>query len=72
MLIGFLDIPVGSLRRFRNESDKTVGYLISLAPAGPGMRFLEVGTPLDCEVITAPPQREREINGRLEAAWIRC
>ena len=64
----FLNMPVGSLHCFKNESDKTARLLISLAPAGLEEMFFEVGTPLDDDATTAPPPSEAEIKKLLEAA----
>jgi len=64
----FLNMPVGSLHSFKNESDETARLLISLAPAGLEKMFLEVGTPLPDDATTAPPPSETEIKKLLEAA----
>lgn len=64
----FLNMPVGSLHCFRNESDKTACLLISLAPAGLEEMFLEVGQPLPDDAQTAPPPNEADIKKLLEAA----
>ena len=64
----FLNMPVGSLHCFKNESDKTARLLISLAPAGLEEMFFEVGQPLADDVTDAPPPNEAEIKKLLEAA----
>ena len=64
----FLNMPVGSLHSFKNQSDKTARLLISLAPAGLEKMFFEVGTPLTGDVKPAPPPSEAEIKKLLEAA----
>ena len=64
----FLNMPVGSLHCFRNESDRTARLLISVAPAGLEDMFFEVGTPLADDAETAPPPGEAEIRKLLEAA----
>ena len=64
----FLNMPVGSLHCFKNESNKTARLLISLAPAGLEQMFFEVGKPLAEDVTTAPPPSETEIKKLLEAA----
>ncbi|QDV87422.1 quercetin 2,3-dioxygenase [Planctomycetes bacterium TBK1r] len=64
----FLNMPVGSLHCFKNESDKTARLLISLAPAGLEEMFFEVGQPLSDEAQSAPPPNEVEIQKLLEAA----
>ncbi len=59
----FLNMPVGSLHCFKNESDKTARLLISVAPAGLEQMFFEVGQPLadDAEDRTAAKSgRHRE------------
>ena len=64
----FLNMPVGSLHCFKNESDKTARLLISIAPAGLEVMFFEVGTPLEDDETAAPPPSEAEIKKLLEAA----
>ncbi|EMI15781.1 Cupin 2 conserved barrel domain-containing protein [Rhodopirellula maiorica SM1] len=64
----FLNMPVGSLHCFKNESDKTARLLITLAPAGLEQMFFEVGQTLDEDAVTAPPPSEAEITRLLEAA----
>lgn len=64
----FLNMPVGSLHCFKNETDKTARLLISLAPAGLEQMFFEVGTPLADDMTTAPPPSDAEIKKLLAAA----
>ncbi len=64
----FLNMPVGSLHCFKNESDKTARLLITLAPAGLEKMFFEVGTQLADNADTAPPPSEVDIKKLLEAA----
>ncbi|WP_182870573.1 quercetin 2,3-dioxygenase [Rhodopirellula sp. JC639] len=64
----FLNMPVGSLHCFKNESNKTARLLITLAPAGMEAMFFEVGTPLADDADTAPPPNEDEIKKLLAAA----
>jgi hypothetical protein len=64
----FLNMPIGSLHCFKNESKKTARLLISIAPAGLEEMFFEVGTPLDDDAMKAPPPGEAEIRKLLEAA----
>lgn len=64
----FLNMPVGSLHCFKNESDKTARLLISVAPAGLERMFFEVGTLLADGIETAPPPSEADIEKLLEAA----
>lgn len=51
----FLQIPIGMLHSFRNESDAVVRMLILVAPAGLDQFFLEVGTPSN---VPLPPSQE--------------
>ncbi|MCA9024381.1 MAG: quercetin 2,3-dioxygenase [Planctomycetaceae bacterium] len=64
----FLNMPVGSLHCFKNESDQTARLLISVAPAGLEKMFFEVGQPLADDVETAPPPSLVDIEKLLEAA----
>ncbi len=64
----FLNMPVGSLHCFKNESDKTARLLITLAPAGLEEMFFEVGQPLAEDAETAPPPTQTDIEKLLEAA----
>lgn len=64
----FLNMPVGSLHCFRNESNKTARLLISVAPAGLEKMFFEVGQPLAADATAAPPPTQIDIERLLEAA----
>ena len=64
----FLNMPVGSLHCFKNESNKTARLLISVAPAGLEQMFFEVGTPLADDAESAPPPSQADIEKLLEAA----
>jgi quercetin dioxygenase-like cupin family protein len=64
----FLNMPMGSLHCFKNESDKTARLLISLVPAGLERMFLEVGQSLEDDATSAPPPSQAEIEKLLEAA----
>ncbi|WP_437193305.1 cupin domain-containing protein [Planctomicrobium sp. SH527] len=64
----FLNMPVGSLHCFKNESDKIARMLISVAPAGLEQMFLEVGHPLADDVELASPPTSEEIQKLLEVA----
>ncbi|QDV42587.1 Quercetin 2,3-dioxygenase [Stieleria neptunia] len=64
----FLNMPVGSLHCFKNETDKTARMLITLAPAGLEEMFFEVGQLLPDDAATAPPPSEDEIEKLLKAA----
>lgn len=64
----FLNMPIGSLHSFKNESDMPARMLITVAPAGLEKMFLEVG-----KVLTSPneqpqPPTEEEIHKLLEVA----
>jgi len=64
----FLNMPVGSLHSFKNESDKTARLLISIAPAGLERMFFEVGLPLAEDATTAAPPSQSEVEKLLQAA----
>lgn len=64
----FLNMPVGSLHCFKNESDTTARLLISIAPAGLEEMFFEVGQAFADDQETAPPPSEADIKKLLEAA----
>jgi len=64
----FLNLPVGSLHCFKNESDQPAKMLISVAPAGLEEMFFEVGQPLAADAETAPPPSQADIEKLLEAA----
>jgi len=54
----FANVPVGTLHYFRNESDKPVRFLITLAPAGLENMFFEIAQPVEPGGTTAPPTPE--------------
>jgi quercetin dioxygenase-like cupin family protein len=64
----FLNLPVGSLHCFKNETDRPAKLLISVAPAGLEEMFFEVGQPLTEEDETAPPPSPADIEKLLHAA----
>jgi quercetin dioxygenase-like cupin family protein len=64
----FLNMPVGSLHCFKNESDTTARLLISIAPAGLEQMFFEVGHPLTAADESAPSPSQADIEKLLEAA----
>ncbi|TWU25247.1 Quercetin 2,3-dioxygenase [Novipirellula galeiformis] len=64
----FLNMPVGSLHCFKNESDKLARLLISVAPAGLEEMFMEIGQPLSDEAKSAPQPSQADINRLVEAA----
>ncbi len=64
----FLNMPVGSLHCFKNESNQVARMLISVAPAGLEQMFFEVGQSLPDDALTAPPPDQAAIEKLLEAA----
>ena len=64
----FLNMPVGSLHCFKNESSTVARMLTSVAPAGLEQMFLEVGHPLADDVVMASPPTAEEIQKLLEVA----
>jgi quercetin dioxygenase-like cupin family protein len=64
----FLNMPIGSLHCFKNESREPARMLISVAPAGLEEMFLEVGQPIEGDAETAPPPTPTDIEKLLEAA----
>ncbi|OWK43763.1 cupin domain-containing protein [Fimbriiglobus ruber] len=64
----FVNLPVGSLHSFKNESSQSAKMLISVAPAGLERMFFEVGVPLDDGSTTALPPTKAEIDKMMEAA----
>jgi hypothetical protein len=64
----FLNMPIGSLHSFKNESDKLARLLISIAPAGLEKMFFEVGQPLAEDATTTPPPSQAEVDRLLKAA----
>ena len=64
----FLNMPIGSLHCFKNETDTTARLLSSVAPAGLEKMFFEVGHPLADNAESAPPPNETDIQKLLEAA----
>jgi quercetin dioxygenase-like cupin family protein len=64
----FANMPTGSLHTFRNNTDRPVRMLISVAPAGLERMFFEVGRPLPPGAQTAPPPTPQEVEQLLAAA----
>jgi quercetin dioxygenase-like cupin family protein len=64
----FLNVPVGSLHSFRNESDAPAKMIVSAAPAGLEKMFFEVGRPVPDDAVTAPPPTEADVAKLLAAA----
>jgi quercetin dioxygenase-like cupin family protein len=64
----FLNMPVGSLHCFKNESDRPVRMILSVAPAGLEEMFFEVGQPVADDAQSAPPPTQADIEKLLKAA----
>lgn len=64
----FLNMPIGSLHSFKNESNQPARMLITVAPAGLEKMFLEVGTVLTDPSEQPQPPTEQEIKKLLEVA----
>ncbi len=64
----FANMPVGTPHSFKNESNKPVRMLISVAPAGLEKMFFEVGVPLPEGTTTASPPTKDEIEKLLATA----
>lgn len=61
----FVNMPIGTLHAFKNESDKPLKMLIWVAPAGLEQMFFEVGVPLPVGSESAPPPTKEEIDKML-------
>ena len=64
----FANMPVGTPHSFRNESNKPVKMVISVAPAGLEEMFFEFGVPLTEGSTSALPPTRDEIEKLLEIA----
>ncbi len=64
----FVNISVGTLNSFKNESNQPAKMLISVAPAGLEQMFFEVGLPLAEGATAALPPSKGEINKLLAVA----
>ncbi|MEQ8786314.1 MAG: cupin domain-containing protein [Pirellulaceae bacterium] len=64
----FLNMPVGSLHCFKNESDQPARMILSVAPAGLENMFFEVGQPVADNAQSVPPPTRTDIENLLEAA----
>lgn len=64
----FANMPVGTPHSFKNESSRPAKMLISVAPAGLEIMFLEVGVPVPQGATTAPPPTKEEIEKLLTVA----
>ncbi|QDU25663.1 Quercetin 2,3-dioxygenase [Anatilimnocola aggregata] len=53
----FANMPIGSLHRFHNASDKSARMIISIAPAGLEQMFMEVGQPIALGEQPPPPSK---------------
>jgi quercetin dioxygenase-like cupin family protein len=64
----FVNLPVGSLHSFKNETDRPARMLISVAPAGLEQMFFEVGVPVPAGSQIAPLPTKEEIERLLSVA----
>jgi quercetin dioxygenase-like cupin family protein len=64
----FVNMPVGTLHAFKNESGRPARMLISVAPAGLEKMFFEVGQPVPEGARTVPPPTREEIEKLLAVA----
>lgn len=64
----FVNVPIGTLHRFKNESDRPARMLLTVAPAGIEKMFLEVGKVLTDPEEQPQPPTEEEIHKLLEVA----
>jgi hypothetical protein len=63
----FARIPIGTLHRFKNESEKTAKMIVTIVPAGLEKMFFETGQPLLPDG-SAPPRSQEEIERLMAAA----
>jgi quercetin dioxygenase-like cupin family protein len=64
----FVNMPVGTLHSFKNESGKPARMLISVAPAGLEEMLFEFGVPVPQGATIAAPPTKEEIDKLLEIA----
>jgi mannose-6-phosphate isomerase-like protein (cupin superfamily) len=64
----FANMPVGTPHSFKNESNRPMKMLISIAPAGLEQMFFEVGVPVAQGATTAPSPAQAEIEKFLQIA----
>jgi quercetin dioxygenase-like cupin family protein len=64
----FVNMPIGTLHAFKNESMKAARMLISVVPAGLEQMFFEVGVPVSPDTVTAARPTNEEIERLLAAA----
>lgn len=64
----FINMPIGSLHCFKNESNDMARMIMTVIPAGLEQMFLEVGQPLPDDSKLASPPSPEAIQKLLEAA----
>ena len=64
----FANMSVGTPHSLKNESDRPVKMLVSVAPAGLERMFFELGRPIDQGATTAAPMTKEEIEKLLVTA----
>jgi mannose-6-phosphate isomerase-like protein (cupin superfamily) len=64
----FVNLPVGSLHAFRNESDRPARMLILIAPGGMEGMFRRAGTPVTDPDAPIPPMDETGVERLVAAA----
>jgi quercetin dioxygenase-like cupin family protein len=64
----FASMPIGVLHSFKNESNTTARMIISVAPAGLEMMFLEIGQPVEPNATSAPAPTKADIDRLIAAA----
>lgn len=64
----FVNMPIGSLHCFKNESNDMARMIMTVIPAGLEQMFLEVGQPLPDDSKLASPPSPEAIQKLLEAA----
>ena len=64
----YVNIPVGTVHSFKNESNRPAKMLILVAPAGLEQMFFEIGVPVEPGTVTAPPPSVAEIEKSLTLA----
>ncbi len=64
----YVNMPVGVLHSFKNETTRPAKMLISIAPAGLEQMFIEVGQSVPTGTTTATPPTKEEIEKLLAVA----
>jgi mannose-6-phosphate isomerase-like protein (cupin superfamily) len=64
----FANLPIGTPHSFKNESNKPVKMLATIAPAGLEKMFMEIGVPLAEGATTALPPTREDIDKLLAVA----